>query len=258
MLSAAVVGVCSASEALAETTDDAPQQSAGHHRVDLSFSRIDTFEGDADILLAGYTLTLSRGFRVGLTLGYLSLEPDDAFLEEGAERASGWNDAQLVVQWDPGERITSHPWVPDQLGAYSIITAPTASSELTADLWEVEIGFGAPAFTATHFAFLPSAYIRTTFDEKQPETEDREVGFTPGLYWVVNENLWLGYAPTVAYNSTAEEWALDHSLTAGWLFRSGFGLGFSVERTDRIDLAARSDAYIGLLNFYFVFGEPNN
>ena len=116
---------------------------------------------------------------------------------------------------------------------------------------------GAPDYTTTQFAFLPSAYVRTTFEEKDPGTRDREIGLVPGLYWVVNEQFWLGYAPAIAYNTTFDEWRYDHSLTAGWLFRSGIGLGFSIARTDRVDRSAQSDVFTGLLNVYFVFGQSH-
>ena len=251
-------GMCTPYTAVADSNDESEQQSIGHHRADLSYSRIETFEGNADLFLAGYTLTLSAGFRVGVTLSHIATEPDEALTEPEVEKTSGWGDAQLALQWDPGEGITSNPWVPDQLGVYSIITAPTANSELTADLWEVEVGFGAPVYTTTHFTFLPSAYIRSTFEEKIPGTRDREIGLIPGLYWVVNDQLWLGYAPVIAYNTTFDGWAYDHSLTAGWLSQSGLGLGFSIARTDRLDRATQKDAYTGLLNVYFVFGQPHN
>lgn len=250
--------MCTPYTAVADSSDESEQQSTGHHRADLSYSRIETFEGDADLVLIGYTLTLLAGFRVGVTLNYIATEPDEELAEPDVEKTSGWGDAQFVLQWDPDEGITSNPWVPDQLGVYSIVTAPTANSELTANLWEVEIGFGAPVYTATHFAFVPSAYLRTTLEEKNPDARNREIGLIPGVTWVVNDQLWLSYAPAIAYNTTSSEWAYDHSLTAGWLFRSGLGLGFSIARTDRLDLAAQSDVYTGLLNVYFVFGQPHN
>ncbi len=257
LFGAVMSGICTPCTAVADSTGESEPQSAGHHRLDLSYSRIETFEGEADLLLTGYTLTLSAGFRVGVTLSYLALDPDVALAELGVEKASGWGDTQLVLQWDPGEAITSNPWVPDQLGLYSIITAPTANSRLTADLWDVEVGFGVPVYTTTQFAFLPSAYIRTTFEESDPDTTDREIGLVPGLYWVVNDQFWLGYAPAIAYNTTFDEWRYDHSLTAGWLFRSGIGLGFSIARTDRVDRSAQSDVFTGLLNVYFVFGQSH-
>ena len=244
-------------DALGDDAADAQRTAAGHHRLEFSYSGVEVIEGDADLFIGGYTFTVTKSFRMGLAIGYYDIDPDDSFVGPEAENLSGWGDAQLVLQWDPGEQITSSPWVPNRLGAYSIITAPTSNAEFATRQWEIEIGFGAPAWEAKHFAFLPSGYVRTTFEERDPENKDREIGVVPGLYWVVNEQLWVGYAPTIAYNTTFDTWAYDHSLTAGWLFRSGLGIGFSIERTDRIDPGASGDAYTGLLNFYFVFGEPH-
>ena len=255
-LAAATSGVMLPDDVHGEVTEAAEQRGSGHHRLDLSYSRVDLREGDADLLVPGYTLTVANSFRMGIAIGYYDIDPDDVFAGPETENLSGWGDTQLVLQWDPGERITSNPWVPDRLGAYSIITAPTSTAEFATEQWEVEIGFGAPAWETKHFALLPSGYFRSTFKERDQENRDREVGLIPAVYWVVNEQFWVGYEPAIAYNSTLNDWAYDHSLTAGWLFRAGLGIGFSITRLDRIDPGATSDGYTGLLDFYLVFGKP--
>ena len=254
-LGLATTGAMFPAGVLADQAADSEQTDTGHHRLELSYTRVDAFEGDADLIIPGYTLTLTKRFRIGIAVGYYRVDLDDTVAGPDAEDTSGWGDSQLVLQWDPGEQITSSPWVPDRLGAYTIVTAPTGNRDLSDNQWRFELGFGAPAFEGEHFVLLPSGYFRTSFEEKDTSTREREVGLIPGLYWVINEKLWLGYTPGIAYNFTFEKWAYDHALTAGWLFRSGLGIGFSIAREDRIDPGATSDSYTGLLDFYFVFGK---
>ncbi|MGW8367657.1 MAG: hypothetical protein ACWGPN_03125 [Gammaproteobacteria bacterium] len=251
----AVALACSSAPKRALPQDDGDSTDDGRHRLDFSALRINAAEGVAKVVFPGYTLTFENELRVGVTLSYAQVDWADQMNVTQAGRTSGWGDTQLVVQWDRSRRITSSPWVPNQLGLYSIVVAPTGQAGLSSELWEVEVGFGTVVFERAHFAFVPSVYYRTTFRESGAPG-DEELGISPGLYWVVEDGFWLGYAPNVAYNYAGRGRVFDHRLTLGKLFPSGFGLGFDVTRSTRLRSLNLEASYTGVLNLYYIFGTP--
>jgi hypothetical protein len=138
-----------------------------------------------------------------------------------------------------------------------MVTAPTgnADASLGIDTWQLEIGFGAPIFLTEAIVLLPSGYYHTNFLEEIPQLNNEEVGGTLGLYFLLGERFWIGYEPTVAYNTTLDSWATDHKLIVGKLFRSGIGLGLEAYRRERLDPLALRDDYIWQFNLYYVFAN---
>ena len=127
-------------------TDPAEQEPGGRHRFDLSYHHVDSREAVSDVVLPGYSIAVGR-LRVGATGRYLSkkIELEDPNTGETIRRIeSGWSDTRITLQYDPSESITVSPWVPDQLGLFAIVTAPTGDAQvgLGADAWQMEIGFG--------------------------------------------------------------------------------------------------------------------
>ena len=167
-------------------SDPAEQWPDGRHRFDLSYHHVDSREAVSDVVLPGYSIAAGR-FRVGVTGSYLSkkTELEDPGTGETIRRSeSGWGDTRITMQYDPSENLSNSPWIPDQLGLFTTVTAPTGDAQagLGADSWQVEIGFGAPVFLSPGFALLPSGYYRSTFSEKPNGLENEELGLTLGLY----------------------------------------------------------------------------
>ena len=205
--------------------------------------------------MPGYSFAAGQ-FRFGLTASYVRTNPKPDLLLP-LRSSSGFGDTRLLLQWDPSDNITANPWVPDELGLFISVTAPTgkASQGLGSDAWLAEIGFGAPVFISDRFVLLPSGYFARTYFEESSEFADDEFGGTLGLYWIFGERFWVGYEPTLFYNRVLEQSGTDHRLVVGKLFRSGVGVGMELYDRKRLDLFAERDDSILQLNLYYVFGD---
>lgn len=235
--------------------DGAQEWPDGRHRVDLSYFQIDYGEGDANLILPGYTVVVTPSVRVGVTGSYLAAALNDSDSGTGRERESGWGDGTISLQWYPEETFSANPWIPERLGLYSIITVPVGKRSLSLNAWDVELGLGVPLLVGSRFAFIPSVYYRTTFSESEDVEKDREAGVAPAVYWLFGERIYIGYAPNIAYDWQFDEWSYDQSLIAGKQFRSGFGVELRIERSDRLDPAAVRDDYAVVAGIHYVFGK---
>ena len=116
-------------------TDPAEQEPGGRHRFDLSYHHVDSREAVSDVVLPGYSIAVGR-FRVGATGRYLSkkTELEDPDTGETIRRSeSGWGDTRITMQYDPSENLTISPWIPNQLGLCTTVTAPTGHCSAGSD-----------------------------------------------------------------------------------------------------------------------------
>ena len=246
MLLASFMPSAQANDDITEGSESQPPLVQGKHRFDLSLNRLDAEEGDVTVLLPGYTLAVGSSFRFNITANF-----------QRGKTEEGLGDTLFVFQYDPSERITASPWIPDSFGLNATIRAPTGNADkgLGEDNWLVNVGAGWAFNPYRDIWLVPAGYYETTFSEKQGAVSDEETGISVNFIWFFNNGLWIGYEPTIARNLKLDEWADDHTFVLGKIFRNGFGLSVEYGRRDRLDLTAERDDYTTLLNFYYVFGQ---
>lgn len=229
-----------------DASDSMPAFAESKHRFDLSLNLQDTGEGGITTILPGYTLSIGSSFRFSINTSYLSGRSD-----------SGLGDSYFVFQYDPEERLSASPWLPDNFGFNTTIRLPTGDKDkgFGGDSWYVEFGVGSAFNLDRSLWFLPSVYYATSFSEKVDAIPEEEIGIGLNFTWLFNDGFWVGYEPLFVRDLKLNEWAIDHALILGKVFRNGIGLGFEYGRYKRLDPTAKRDDYTGLVNIYYLFGQ---
>ena len=101
-----------------DTADIANFFPDGRHRLDVSYSQVEGFDGDVTLVLPAYTYSFSRRLRASVVTSYVELDfPAREEFDIAQEvNESGWGDSVIGFQYDPGARLTSGAWVPDTKG----------------------------------------------------------------------------------------------------------------------------------------------
>lgn len=216
------------------------------HRLDLSLNLQDAGEGDITTIMPGYTLSIGASYRLSVNTSYLS-----------STSYSGLGDSYFVFQYDPSEHLTASPWLPDNFGLNTTIRVPTGNADkgFGLDSWYVNLGIGLAFNLDRSLWLLPSVYYATTFSEEIDAIPEEETGIGLNFTWLFKNGFWAGYEPTFVRDLISNEWANDHTLILGKIFRNGYGLGFEYGRHDRLDPTALRDDYTGLVNIYYLFGQ---
>lgn len=223
------------------------------HRLDLSVASLDAKEGDVYTFLPGYTLTLNKTLRLSVTANYTWVSPQGPALQSD----SGLGDTDFLVQYDPSQRLTSGPWIPDNVGLYFGLTTPTGKAEknLGADEWVYRLGLGWAINPVGDFYLAPSVEYSRSFSHGSAAVKLETAYLGCGLYWLSPQGIWAGYTPYAVRDMRAGRWGDDHRLVVGKMWRGGFGVSLEYGRRDRIDRASIRDDYTGFLNLYYQFGR---
>ncbi len=238
----------------------ADENVAGRHRVSLGMTAWDAAEADSYTLLPGYTLALDSGLRLGLTtsLTYLEQNPDPALGIDSNDYNFGLGDSNITLQYDPSQKITASPWVPDTLGLVASVTAPTGDADkgLGRDIWAAALGGGWIYPLFGNLWLTPGAYYEWSFKEGRRATETEFGWVSTGILWISPGGFWIGYTPYFVRDLVDHEWSTDHALVIGKMWENRFGLSLDYGKVERIDDLARRDDWAAIFNFYYQFGPP--
>ena len=247
---------------LAHAEDEAALQKylpTGRHRIDLSYTRYDSFVGDVYVFLPSYTWAPRRNMRLNITGSYVSNDnPAIPGLGIPETQERGFGDTQFGVQYDPSESLTASPWVPDTLGLNATLIAPTGDADkgLGSDTWFVRVGAGWPLDSVSHLWLVPAVGYETTFAEGAHANPSEKLDASIDFMWWFESGAWIAAAPRIGYEFETREWVDDFTITIGKMFDSGFGLSFDYGSIEQINPNAFRDDESLLVNFYYQFGRP--
>jgi hypothetical protein len=223
----------------------------GRHRLDLSYTRYDTFEGEVDMFLPSYTWAPWQNLRFSITGSVVSNDSGDA-------DETGIGDTSFGLQYDPSESLTASPWVPDSVGLFGQVIAPTGDADkgLSADTWFASLGAGWAIDTVSHLWLIPAAGYEFTFNEGANAVSVNEPYVSMDFIWVFDSGAWFSVTPRLGYEFEAEEWIDQYLVTIGKMYPGGFGAGLSYGRIEQLNPSANRDDQTWLLNVYYQFGKP--
>ena len=232
----------------------------GRHRVDLSYTSIDGFDGDAIFWIPGYTYSFSPSFRVEARTSFVEFDfPANAdFGIEEDFNASGWGDSLIGFQYDPGANLTSGAWVPDTIGLFGSVIMPTGDKDkgLTGDTWEAEVGFGWLVDFPWNFWLLPAAAYRNTFNAGETTYRINEAGLGLGFYWLFPFRAWVGIEPYYGWDMERDTDTDALRIVAGKAFPNGMSIDLQYGTQDRVEQGAARDDDVLLLTLSWQFGDP--
>jgi len=115
----------------------------GAHRLQMSYTYLNAAEADFAIWVPSYSWAYSRRLRITGLTGYADAKFHVPNAIDDSAR-SGLFDSFLVVQYDPGRRLTANSFVPNTLGLTFKLRAPTgdAAKGLGLDTWVGAVGAG--------------------------------------------------------------------------------------------------------------------
>jgi hypothetical protein len=223
------------------------------HRLDLSYTRLDTVTGELDVLLFGYTGALRPNMRIGITGGISNYEsPDntDEMIDE-----YGLSDTLVTFQYDPSERLTANPWIPDSAGLYTSLSVPTGDPDggLGSDLWLANLGAGWPIDFIASFWLIPDIRYEFSFAEGDEAIPTDGVYASCAILWLFPFGGWIGYAPTFGREFETSDWIDSHALTVGKMWAGGFGLSLDIGKNENIGPVPARDDRTWLVNMYYQF-----
>jgi hypothetical protein len=227
----------------------------GPNRLDLSYTRLDAFEGDVDLWLLSYTRAFEEHTRIGISGGVYRLKAsaDPAAGRDAKTEESGLADTTVTFQYDPSKRLTASPWVPDTVGINASVTAPTGDDGLGDDLWLGSVGFGWAVDFVAHFWLIPSFTYESTFAEADLAVPTEGTYGSCAIVWLFPFGGWIGYSLSLGREYVTDEWVDDHSLTIGKMWSSGFGISLDVGNNERINRVPARDDRNWLANVYYQF-----
>lgn len=228
----------------------------GAHRVQLSFTRLDAAEADIHIWVPSYSWAYSNRLRLTGLTGYADANFHAPNAGADSER-SGRFDSFLIVQYDPGKRLTANSFVPNTLGFIFKLRAPTGEAEkgLGIDAWSGTIGAGWLVDSPYRFWLQPTIQYERSFAKGSLGADIDRAEASAGLYWLFPFRAWLGVRPSLECNFVLDDCGTNLSLTMGKTWSSGIALSLSVDRLDRIDpLATRDDRQL-FLSVSYQYGK---
>jgi hypothetical protein len=223
----------------------------GRHRLDLSYTRYDTFAGEVDMFLPSYTWAPWQNLRLDITGSVVANNSGDA-------DETGIGDTSIGIQYDPSASLTASPWVPDTVGLFGQVIAPTGDADqgLSADTWFASLGTGWAIDTISHLWLIPAFGYEFTFNEGASAASVNQPYASMDFIWVFDSGAWFGVTPKLGYEFEEEEWVDQYLVTIGKMYPSGFGAGLSYGRIEQLNPNANRDDQTWLLNFYYQFGKP--
>ena len=229
----------------------------GAHRLQMSYTYLNAAEADFAIWVPSYSWAYSRRLRVTGLTGYADAKFHVPNAIDDAAR-SGLFDSFLVVQYDPGRRLTANSFVPNTLGLTFKLRAPTgdAAKGLGLDTWVGTVGAGWLVDFPYRFWLQPTIQYGHSLHQGSLGRDVETAEASLGLYWLFPFRAWLGIKPAFDCDLVLDDCGTNLSLTFGKSWPSGFTINLSADRLDRIDpLATRDDRQV-FLSVSYQFGEP--
>jgi len=232
----------------------------GRHLVSLSYSRIDAFDTDIDLLVGSYSYAYDRRFRFTIAAPYVSVSDLvlDPALPEQTSSFSGLGDVSVLVQYDPSANLSANAFVPDTLGLTFGLQMPTGEFRegLGQDTWVASIGGGWLVDFFKDSWLIPAVTYAQSFEEGEANIEVQRMDITLGAYWLFRNAIWLGFVPNVGYDWVEDDTRIDLSASAGKAWLNGVALELIWGRLDRIDALAKRDDRQLFLGLSYQFGSP--
>ena len=242
--------------------DDGAGQEApvpdGRHLLELGYTSIDGFDGDIYVLVPKYTYSYSQSLRFSFGTQLVEVQQPAATDSGGSSDQTGLGDSFVLVQYDPGEQLTSNPWIPNTLGLFGAALFPTAddSEGLGLDTWGAAVGVGWPILLSESFMAVPTAaYTRTFYGGDDGITLD-QLGLGVSLIWVLPLSTWLGIEPSYNWDFDLDTSDENYQLVAGKFFSNGLAVDLQWGLQRRYEKYATRDDEILLLNISWQFGAP--
>lgn len=232
----------------------------GQYRLDFSYSQYDTFVGDVDLFLATYTWAPRQNLRFSIAASAATTNIDGGTpLNPGDDlRTSGMSDTLFGIQYDPSERLTASPWVPDRVGLNAQLVAPTgnANKGLSLDAWYVNLGAGWAIDSVGHLWLVPAIGYEFTFAEDPLGAEVNQPYVSVDIAWVFQFGGWVSIGPRLSRDFESDEWVDEYVITVGKMFQNGFGVSLDYGNSEQLKPLAKQDDRTVVINFYYQFGEP--
>ena len=246
-------GVNAGEEDTANIADFFPD---GRHRLDVSYSQVEGFDGDVTLTLPAYTYSFSRQLRASVVTSYVELDfPASEELGTAEEiDESGWGDTVIGFQYDPGARLTSGAWVPSTLGFFSSLVMPTGDADqgLSGDAWTAEVGAGWLLDLPFNFLVIPNTGYRKSFKNGDSAYRLDEVTVGLGLYWLFPFRAWLGIEPYLGRDFERNTTIDQFRIYAGKSFTNGLAVEIQWGSQNRVD---EGDDDVLALSFSWQFGQ---
>jgi len=229
----------------------------GAHRIQLSYTHLNSAEADLDIWVPSYSWAYSKRLRLTGLTGYADASfhvPNSG----GNSDRGGRFDSFLVVQYDPGERLRANSFVPNTLGLVFKLRAPTGEADkgLGIDAWSGTIGAGWLIDSPYRFWLQPTIQYERSFAKGSLGVDINRAEVSAGLYWLFPFRAWLGIRPSYDCNFELDGCGTNLSATVGKTWSSGIALSLSADRLDRIDPLARRDDRQLFLSVSYQYGNP--
>jgi hypothetical protein len=229
----------------------------GPHRFDFSYTSVDTFDADVDLFLFGYTRAVRSNIVVGVTGGLTRLDaPADPATGRDTEIDEwGLSDTLVTFQFDPSEKLTTSPWIPDTVGINGSLLMPTGDtgSGLGGDAWLGSVGGGWLIDFFSHLWLAPAISYEASFAEGDAALSTEAIYASCDIIWVFPFGGWIGYSPSIGRDLEFDEWVDGHTLTIGKLWQKGLGLSLELGKDDHVSRVPVRDDERWLVNFYYQF-----
>jgi hypothetical protein len=234
--------------------------SDGRHRLDMSYSQVEGFDGDVTLTLPSYTYSFSRSLRATVVTSYVELDfpvSEKFGIAEEIEE-SGWGDTVIGFQYDPGARLTSGAWVPDTLGFYSSLVMPTGDADkgLSSDTWTAEVGAGWLLDLPYNLLIIPTTAYRKSLKSGSSAYLLNEAALGLGFYWLFPFRAWLGIEPYLAWDFERDTDIDQFRIYAGKSFTNGLAVEVAWGSKDRVDEGSARDDDVLVLSLSWQFGQP--
>lgn len=204
------------------------------------------------MFLPSYTFAPWQNLRLNITGSVVSND-------SGNTEATGIGDTAIGIQYDPSASLTASPWVPDSVGLFGQVIAPTGDADqgLSADTWFANLGAGWAIDTIGHLWLTPAIGYNFTFNEGKSATSVSQPYVSIDFIWVFDSGAWVSVAPQLGYEFEEQEWIDQYLITIGKMYPSGLGAGLSYGRIEQLNPNANRDDQTWLINFYYQFGKPS-
>lgn len=252
--------LCAQLGAQEPSADETPLIHDGRHLVEMSYSYLDGFDGELEVVTAGYTYSYSRNLRFSATTQLVSVEipPEEGPDGTGGVDELGQGDSILTVQYDPGANLTSSPWIPDRVGVFGALLLPTgdANDGLSSDAWGATLGAGWPILVSSRFMIVPSMDYTKTFEHSANAIPQELLTVNATLIWLSPYGAWLGIEPYLSWDFETHETLETYTVVLGKTFRNGLGFDLHWGTRRRFESYASRDDKVFIFNVNWQFGAP--
>jgi hypothetical protein len=232
----------------------------GRHRIDLSYTQAEGFDGDVTFALPAYTYSFNNHFRMTAVTSYVELDfpANEALGIPEDIKESGWGDSVIGFQYDPSAQLTSGIWVPDTLGVYGSLVMPTGDKDqgLSGDTWVAELGGGWLLDMPWNLWIIPTTAYRKSFKDGEFAYRMNEAVVGLGFYWLFPFRAWLGIEPYLGWDFERDTDINQFKIYAGKAFTNGMAMEVSWGSQDRVEQGAVRDDEILAFSLSWQFGAP--